>query len=193
MNNPLRFGYSVEKLLASLLSATQDAKAEERPMLSSGKTRSAERLFDQHAASIYRLAYSYLRNKQDAEDVLQDTLVQLIRTNPRFKDEGHEKAWLLRVAANFSKSKLRVRSKRQTDELSDQLAAEEEGDLAFVWEAVGQLPPNQREVIHLFYQEGYTTKEIARILERNESTVRSDLSRARHLLKDILKEAYDFG
>jgi RNA polymerase sigma-70 factor (ECF subfamily) len=74
----------------------------------------------------------------------------------------------------------------------EELVAEEKEDLGFVWEAVSQLPDNYREVIHLFYHEGFTTAEIAAILGRREVTVRSDLSRARKKLKEILKEAYDF-
>lgn len=71
--------------------------------------------------------------------------------------------------------------------------SEEREDLSFVWEAVKSLPETGREVIHLFYQEGYQTSEIAYIIGRKESTIRSDLKRARDRLKIILKEEYDFG
>ena len=71
--------------------------------------------------------------------------------------------------------------------------AEEREDLSFVWEAVKSLPETAREVIHLFYQEGYRTSEIAYIIGRKETTIRSDLKRARERLKIILKEEYDFG
>ena len=64
---------------------------------------------------------------------------------------------------------------------------------SFVWEAISQLPVAQREIIHLFYQEGYSAAQIAAIVGRRESTVRSDLTRARKRLKTILKEAYDFA
>ena len=69
----------------------------------------------------------------------------------------------------------------------------EREDLSYVWEAVKGVPEVQREVIHLFYQDGYQTAEIAEILGRKEATVRSDLKRAREHLKEILKEDYDFG
>ena len=81
---------------------------------------------------------------------------------------------------------------RSADELNEQLAAEGREDLSFVWEAVKQLPERQRAVIHLFYREGYQTRDIARILGRNEATVRSDLRRARERLRTVLKEEYDF-
>ena len=158
-----------------------------------GGKAEAARLFDEYGTSVYRLAYSYVRNSQDAEDVLQDSLVQFLKTKPVFNDAHHEKAWLLRVAANLAKNRLKSAPPGRVDELSEQLASEDDPDLAFVWDAVAQLPEQQREVIHLFYHEGYTTREIAHILERNESTVRSDLSRGRNALKGVLKEAYDFG
>ena len=77
-------------------------------------------------------------------------------------------------------------------ELNEELAAQNREDLSFVWDAVKQLPVPYREVIHLFYQEGYPTVQIAEILKRKESTVRSDLRRGRAKLKQVLKEAYDF-
>ena len=71
-------------------------------------------------------------------------------------------------------------------------AAAKSSDLKFVWEAVAALPVKYREVIHLYYQEGYSTKELADLLGRKEATIRSDLYRAREELKTILKESYDF-
>ena len=153
----------------------------------------ASEILDRYGNSILRMAYSYLHNMSDAEDILQDTLIQYIRTKPQLNGDEHEKAWLLRVACNLSKNKIKYNNLRETDELMEELAGCEEEDLSFVWEAVKQLPDKYREVIHLFYQEGYSTGDIANILRRNESTVRSDLNRARKQLKNILKEAYDFG
>ncbi len=152
----------------------------------------ASEILDRYGNSILRTAYSYLHNMSDAEDILQDTLMQYIKTKPELNGEEHEKAWLLRVACNLSKNKIKYNKLRETDELMDELVGREEEDLSFVWEAVKNLPEKYREVIHLFYQEGYSTGDIAGILQRNESTVRSDLNRARKQLKNILKEAYDF-
>ncbi|MBE5974135.1 MAG: RNA polymerase sigma factor [Paenibacillaceae bacterium] len=147
----------------------------------------------EYGNSVLRLAYSYLHNMSDAEDVLQDTLIQFLKTQPHFESGEHEKAWILRVASNISKNRITYNKIRKTDELTETLAAEETQDLTFVWEAVKQLPPKYSEVIHLFYHEGYSTAEIASILSKNEATVRSLLMRARMKLKDVLKEVYDFG
>lgn len=152
----------------------------------------AERLLDTYGNSILRYAYSYLHNMSDAEEVLQDTLVKFLQTAPVLETPQHEKAWLLRVAGNLSKNRLDYNKVRAADELSEELAAEENEELSFVWDAVKELPEKFRAVIHLFYHEGYSTAEIAQLLGRNEATVRSDLRRGRTKLKEVLKEAYDF-
>lgn len=152
----------------------------------------AERMLTEYGTSILRLAYSYLHNLSDAEEVLQDTLIQFLKTAPALDSPRHEKAWLLRVAANLSKNRIDYNRIRLTDELNEELISEEREDLSFVWEAVKALPAHQREAVHLFYHEGYTAAEIGAMLGRRESTVRSDLRRGRARLKEILKEAYDF-
>nr|WP_292219893.1 sigma-70 family RNA polymerase sigma factor [Butyrivibrio sp.] len=149
-------------------------------------------MIDIYGDKVLRLAYSYVHNMSDAEDILQDTLIQYMKAAPSFENAEHEKAWILRVAANISKNKIKYNNYRETDELMEELVAEDEEDLSFVWDAVKQLPEKYREVIHLFYEEGYSTAEIAKVLDRKESTIRSDLLRGREKLKIILKEAYDF-
>lgn len=151
----------------------------------------AEALLTQYGSSILRLAYSYLHNMDDAEEILQDTLIQYLKTAPVLEQEAHEKAWLFRVAGNLSKNQIAYNKVRSTDELKESLAAEQREDLSFVWEAVKDLPVKYREVIHLFYYEGLSTAEIAAILEQKESTVRSHLMRGREKLRSILKEGYD--
>jgi RNA polymerase sigma factor, sigma-70 family len=153
----------------------------------------AEKLLDDYGNSILRLAYSYLHNMSDAEDVLQDTLIQYLKAAPDFENAAHEKNWMMRVAGNISKNRLKYNRVRHSDELSDELTADGREDLSFVWEAVKSLPVMYREVIHLYYYEGYPTAEIAAILKEKDSTVRSHLSRGREKLREILKEAYDFG
>ena len=152
----------------------------------------AERLLDTYGNAVLRMAYSYLHNMTDAEDIVQETMIRFLNAAPAFESPAHEKAWLLRVAANLSKNRIAYNKIRQSDELNEEITAEEAEDLSFVWEAVKQLPPTQGEVVHLFYHEGYSTAEIAGLLKRKEATVRSDLKRARERLRAILKEAYDF-
>lgn len=149
-------------------------------------------ILDTYGNSILRLAYSYVHNMSDAEDLLQDTLIAYLDSAPEFENESHEKAWLLKVTANLAKNKIAYNRLRMTDELDEQLIDEKQEDLSFVWEAVKNLPDKYREAIHLFYYEGYSTAEIAKILGRKESTIRSDLRRGRAELRFILKEVYDF-
>ncbi len=152
----------------------------------------AVRILKLYENDILRIAYSYLHNMEDAEDIVQETVIRYWKKAPGNMNAIKERAWLFTVAANLSKNKIRYKKIRKTDELLDTLIQEEREDLSFVWEAVKALPVKYREVIHLFYYEGYSTRDIAKILNRNESSVRSDLRRGREQLKKILKEAYDF-
>lgn len=152
----------------------------------------AAEALDTYGNAILRCAYNYLHNMADAEEILQETLLKMLTSAPNFESEEHKKGWLLRVAANLSKNRLEYNALRAYDELSEDLAEEGREDLSFVWEAVKDLPTQFREVIHLHYYEGYSTEEIALILGRNPSTIRSDLRRGREKLKSVLKEAYDF-
>ncbi len=173
---------------ARLFAPKEDAK----PVETVSIKQQAAQILDTYGDTILRYAYSYLHNQSDTEEVLQDTLIQFLKTRPVFESDEHEKAWLLRVAGNLCKNRLKYNRLRQTDELREELIAEQREDLSFIWDAVQALPVQYREVIHLFYREGYSTREISQILGRKEATIRSDLSRGRGKLKELLKEAYDF-
>ena len=179
-------------LIFSKAAAQQPVRSIQPADAHAAVNRRAEEILDCYGSSILRYAYSYLHNLSDAEEVLQDTLVQFLKAAPGFETPQHEKAWLLRVAANLSKNRLAYNAVRQTDELNDALVAQQRDDLSFVWEVVKRLPAAYREALHLFYYEGYSTKEIADILQCKEATVRSHLQRGRDRLKKILREEYDF-
>lgn len=170
----------------------EEDRGAEREAARAERNRRAEKILDTYGNSILRYAYSYLHNMSDAEEVLQDTLVRFLSAGPVFESGRHEKAWLLRVAGNLSKNRVAYNRVRRTDELDEELVADSREDLSFVWDAVKRLPENYRAAIHLFYYEGCSTKQIARLLGKKEATVRSDLRRGRERLKAVLKEAYDF-
>lgn len=153
----------------------------------------AERFMKQYGNQVLRMAYAYVHNMDEAEDILQETLIKILEVKLESDNEEYIKAYFLRTASNIAKNHISANKRHETDELNEELVAEEKADLSFVWEAVKSLPDPQRDVIHLFYEEGYQTAEIANILDRKEATVRSDLKRAREKLKVILKEVYDFG
>lgn len=191
-SSPLKI---LREQLRSFFAATMAEKKPHQEVLINQETinQQAERLLTDYGNNVLRLAYAYLHNMNDAEEILQDTLIQFLKTAPTLDSPKHEKAWLLRVAANLSKNRIDYNQRRLADELNEELVAKEREDLSFVWEEVKALPINQREAVHLFYYEGYTTAEIGKMLGRRESTVRSDLRRGRARLRGALKEAYDFG
>ena len=140
---------------------------------------------------IFRLAFSYMKTREDAEDVVQDVLIRYMQSGKVFEDENHVKAWLLRVSANLCKDKLKSASIQREvaiPEGYEAVAAEEEpkGE-SEVFQAVMALPEKYRSVIHLFYFEEYSTAEIASILQKKEATVRSLLKRGREKIEKMMK------
>lgn len=142
---------------------------------------------DQYGDRLLRLAMAYLHNRSDAEDVVQETMIQLIRKKPDFVNAEHEKAWLYRVTINLAKNRLKANGRQNFETLSESLSSAIPEDFSYLWGAVAVLSELQRSILHLFYYEGYATKEIAQLLEIKESTVRSHLHRGRKQLEKILK------
>lgn len=136
---------------------------------------------------LMRLAMAYLHNKSDAEDIVQEPMIQLIKKQPEFVNANHEKAWLYRVTIDLAKNRLKANSRRNFEPLSESLSETVSEDFSYLWEAIAGLTDLQRSIIHLFYYEGYATKEIAKLLVMKESTVRSYLYRSREQLKKELK------
>lgn len=142
-----------------------------------------------YADMVYKVAARYTHCPADAEDVFSDTFLAYFTKKPDFECEEHRKAWLLRVAINFSRSLHRAQKK--TAELDEALPAAEPGfervELsADLEEALGRMRPDYREVICLFYLQELSIREIAGALGRNESTVRTQLSRGREQLRRFL-------
>jgi len=149
---------------------------------------------DEYGNMVLRLAYMYMRNEHDAEDVFQDVFIKLYEHMDRIQSEEHMKAWLIRVTVNVCKNKLKSFVYRNMDVYEEWAHFSVDHDDHFeVMIAVTSLPTKYREVVHLFYYEGYQTKEIAELLKKRESTVRSLLARAREMLKNKLKGEYDFA
>lgn len=148
----------------------------------------AEQIIRQYADMVYRLAYSYVRNTSDAEDIFQETFLRMVRKAPHFESEEHCKAWLIRVTANCAKNYLNSAWKRHTQPMEELTVSDVPAEERRLSAALCELKPQFRAVIHLYYYEGYKTEEIARILGRKPSTIRSQLMRAREQLGKILKE-----
>ena len=135
---------------------------------------------------LYRVAYQYTRNRSEAEDVTQDVFVAMLKKLP-FKSEDHLKAWLIRVAINKSINYLKSSRKKvlSLDENID--VATEHRDRAEI-EELQELPEFDRNVIYLYYYEGYSIKEIAKITGKSANSINIRLFRAREKLKTLLEE-----
>lgn len=144
--------------------------------------------FDNYTDMIYRIALNNMCNDSDAQDIAQEVFVRLIEQPKIFKDAEHLKAWLIRVTINLCRDEIKKRKRVQPDaEIRDEAVFDEHP----VTEAVNSLPEIYRNTIYLHYYEGYTAKEIGKILGENENTILSRLSRARQKLKENLVGGFD--
>ncbi len=157
--------------------------------------REFSRLIELYLDTVYRIALSSSRNEADAEDIVQNTFVKLLEQHKKFKDDEHAKRWLIRVAINETHMLYRKRKREdvaineeafslgKTASFSEELSPDENELMA----ALDLLSVKYRQIVHLFYFEGYSTREISQILEISEENVRTRLLRARKQLKDLLK------
>lgn len=145
-------------------------------------------LYKRNYAAIYRVCYIYMQNQQDAEDCTEDAFLKVINTGMTFNNEDHERAWLTVTASNICKDKLKHWWRKKTEDIADHedIAAEEKDAAGDVLEAVKALPAKYKEVVILFYYEGYKTEEIAKLVKKPASTVRNLLRDARAKLKTAL-------
>lgn len=143
-------------------------------------------LFRKYGDDVFRLAYSYLGNRADGEDVCQSVFLKLAEGKTVLLP-GREKSWLLTCAANLCKSQLRSFWRRNVGELDESLPFRDQSDRE-LWDAVMALPPKYRAVIHLYYWEGYGQGEIADILHISRTAVQTRMSRARDMLKKELSD-----
>lgn len=148
------------------------------------------RVFNQR---VFRFAYARLGNRQDAEDVTQETFLRLVRFAPEFSDDTKARAWLFQVAANCANDFYRFpwrKHELSVDELPERESTQPETD--GILETVLSLPPKYRSVIHLFYYENESIAEISETLSMSQSAVKTRLTRARKLLQEALKEGESY-
>ncbi len=151
------------------------------------ENQQAERLANAYADAILRLSYTYLKNTCDAQDICQTVFVKLLTEPREFESAEHERAYVLRMAANACKDILKSPWRKRTCGLETvlEVPAPEAGD-GSVLSAVNGLPANYRIVIYLFYYEGYQAAEIGKILGVPTATIHTRLARGRARLKDML-------
>ena len=154
-----------------------------------------EEIAERYTDVVYRAALNYCKNKNDAEDAVQNAFMKMLQSKVEFQDEEHIKRWLIRVVINECKNMWNSFWRKKVSSLEEldyeiETFSENEKEL---FEEVMKLPAKYSIVLHLYYYEEYTTPEIAALLGKNTATVRSLLHRAREKLKLTLKEAYDFA
>jgi len=153
------------------------------------QTSDIENAVTKHMDRLLRTAVATMGCMTEAEDIVQETFLRLYEHQPRFESLSHETAWLIRVTVNLCKSRLRSHWWRKSAPLLDIYPAADDFQHDLV-ETVFALPHKYRAVIHLYYYEGYQTKEIAEITTQSEAAVRQQLSRARQMIKNSLKGEY---
>ncbi len=137
--------------------------------------------------TVFRIALSYTKHPQEAEDITQNVFFALLREKKPFETEAHIKHWLIRVTINECKKKLRSpwRSVLPLEDCRISFPAQENSDL---YDAVMDLPVKYRMPIYLHYYENYSTEEIAKLLRMPKGTVCSNLKRGREQLKQAVQE-----
>lgn len=152
-----------------------------------------EEALNKYGQSVFTAAFNICGSREDAADVLQDTMLRYFTRDNEFRDEEHLKAWLLRVAINRARdvrSSFWRRNKVSLEDHTAELTFDEPGT-SELFEAVMALPERYRVPIHLFYYEDYSVREIARIMHSSEGSVKSRLSRGRKILKKELEEVWN--
>lgn len=149
-------------------------------------------LIDEYQKNLFVAAFHICKNAEDAKDVVQDTFIQYHISGKQFNDEQHLRAWLFRVAVNKAKDINRSfwhKHKVPLEEYIETLPFENPEE-THLFEAVMNLPEKYRIVIHLFYYEDLTIREISEVLKIGESNIKTRLTRGRKMLKDVLKEEW---
>lgn len=144
-----------------------------------------EQTVKKYSPSMLRAAYTLLKSAADAEDAVQDAFIKLLTKAPDFKNEEHKKAWLLRVTVNISKNMLKA-GWRNNLPVTEEITFSDKNDDVLPY--VLALEEKYRIVVHLYYYESYSLKEIAEILKLPVATVGTRLSRGRKILENQLKE-----
>ena len=150
----------------------------------------ARRLVECYSDMILRLSLNYLKSRQEAEDICQNVFLKYITNNIVFQSLEHEKAWIIRTTINACKDTLKSAYHKKmvvTEEVWENVPQDEDA-FGEIREAVFALPSKYRIVIYLYYFEGYSAKEIAKMLKKTQNAVSLSLSRGRRMLREMLEK-----
>ncbi len=145
-------------------------------------------IVEEYSDMLFRIAYQNMLHRYDAEDIVQDVLVKLLKNKELvFDDEQHLKNWLIRVTINQCKNLKKVMHRHTEVALEDDIYSFTQEEESIFAELI-KLPEESRNILYLYYYEGYSIKEIADIMQKSINTISSRLSRARIKLRKILEE-----
>ena len=154
-----------------------------------GTEEQISRLVAEYSPMLLRLACTRLRDAADAEDAVQEVFLRLLTLRPVFRDAEHEKAWLIRTTLHRAADLQKAAAKRNVPLEEAAQAAVPEPESALL-DAVRSLPEKYSAVIHLHYYEGYSIREIAKLLGVPAPTVGTRLARGRERRRQLLKEDF---
>ncbi|MDF2540101.1 MAG: rpoD2 [Herbinix sp.] len=146
-------------------------------------TEELSQIYHRHVKTVFRVCYIYMKNQYDTEDMVQNTFIKLMKDKTQFQSEEHEKAWLIKTATNLCKDYFRSWWSKRISLEEAELTQENHPVIDETLEKVLGLPPKYKIAVYLHYYEGYSAVEIAKILKKNESTVRGYLHTGRKLLR----------
>ena len=146
--------------------------------------RDADQVFEKYCKLLYKVSIIMLCNEQDAYDSVQESFLRYLDTKMDFKDESHEKAWLTRVNINICKNMLRFRRMHPTVEYETLALNYHTSEETGIMDALMALNTKDKEVLILYYIEGYSCQEIASMLKVTENAIKKKLERARKRLKE---------
>lgn len=149
-----------------------------------------ESIYNRNIETVYRICYMYMKNKTDAEDMTQNTFIKYLKYNPTFENNEHEKAWFIVTATNSCKNHFKTWWNRNTyldNEFEVATTDKNDDTLSHVL----NLPTKYKQVIYMYYYEGYSTVEIAKLLNTKESTIRTHLLKGRQILKEKIGSEQD--
>lgn len=152
-----------------------------------------EQVLQRYAGMVYRLAFAQVKHPSDAEDIFQDVFLRYVDHRPSFQNEEHRKAWLIRVTINGCKKRWRsVLRHRETPLLQQEAVHFDAPEEEELFDALCTLPIPYRRALYLFYYEDMSIEQISRACRCKPSTVRTQLTRGRRQLKQILqKDAFE--
>lgn len=146
-----------------------------------------EQIVKNYSTMVLQIAYQNVFNKSEAEDITQETFIRLMQNIKKLKNEKHVKSWLIRVTINLCKDYNKNFWNKNTTGIDEELKYfdKESGE---IFKEILKLTPEYRNIIYLYFYQGYKIKEISKILNMNQNTVSSYLTRAKKELKQILED-----